>query len=315
VVTVQVLFVLCLAYPPLHAAPHAVPIGLAGPPSAMARAGAQLQSRPEAFDVHRYRDAASARAAIREREISGAFAVTSSGTTVLVASAADPRIAELLSRAAGRLGAGPAPIRDVVPAPVTDPQGVGALTTLLPLVLLSIVLGAALALLAPLSRAVGGWCAAAAVVAGLAVSGIAGALGTFTGAYWADAGLLALLVFAIAGTSAGLTRRRSLRPLEGLFALTMLLVGIPASGALVPLDLLPEPWRAIGPGLPPAAALDALRGVTFFDGAGIAASVAVLVGWSVLGALLLLAPMPSRRRAAHQRPVRAMEEARPSALG
>jgi hypothetical protein len=53
-------------------------------------------------------------------------------------------------------------------------------------------------------------------------------------------------------------------------------------------------WRAVGPDLPPAAALDALRGVTFFDGAAIVSSMAVLVGWSILGAVLVLAPTRSR---------------------
>jgi hypothetical protein len=315
VVTVQVLFVFCLAYPPLHAEPHGVPIGLAGPPRAVAQASAPLRGQSGAFDVHRYPDVNAAREAILDREIYGAFAVTSTGPRVLVASAADPKIADLLTRAADTSGAGqPARVVDVAPSPEADPQGTGALTTLLPLILLSIVLGAVLALLEPASSALIGWCAAASLTAGLAVSGLAAELGTFTGTYWADAGVLALLVFGITGSSAGLARRRSLRPVLGLFALTMLLIGIPSAGALVPPDLLPEPWRTMGPGLPPAAALDALRGATFFDGAAIAASMAVLVGWALFGALLLLVPARSQHSAAEPRPVRAGQEARRGAL-
>jgi hypothetical protein len=291
VVTVQVLFVFCLAYPPLHAEPHGVPIGLAGPPRAVAQASALLRGQSDAFDVHRYPDVGAARRAISDREIYGAFAADATGPRVLVASAADPKIADFLTRAADKLGAGrPVRVVDVVPAPGADPQGTGALTTLLPLILLSIVLGAALGLLEPVSRALAGWCLAAALAAGLAVAGLATGLGTFTGAYWGDAGVLALLVFGIAATSAGLARRSSLRPVLGLFALTMLLIGIPSAGALVPPDLLPQPWRATGPWLPPAAALDALRGVTFFDGARIGASMAVLTGWALFGALLVLVP-------------------------
>jgi hypothetical protein len=306
IVAVQVLFVLGLGYPPLHAQPHGVPIGLAGPPAAITPVGASLTAQPGAFDVHRYSGANAARAAIRDREVYGAIVVTPSGPRLFTASAADPRIAGLLTGMAARLGHGhPVPVTDVVPLPGQDPQGSGALTTLLPLILLSIVLGAVLAFFEPVSRALSGWCAAAAIAAGLAVSGLAAALGTFTGAYWANAGILALLVFGIAGTSAGLTRHTSLRPVEGLFALTILLIGIPSAGALVPHEMLPQPWRVMGPGLPPAAALDAIRGVTFFHGAAIATPMTVLACWAALGALLLLTPAPAPRRAPAGSPGRA----------
>jgi hypothetical protein len=308
IVAVQVLFVLCLGYPPLHAGPHQVPIGLVGPPAAIAQLSEPLAAQPGAFQVHRYADANAARTAIRDREVYGAVLVAPTGPRLLVASAADPKIAGLLTGVATKIGHGRmVPVTDIVPSPSRDPQGSGALTTLLPLILLSIVLGAVLTFFEPVRRALLGWCAAAAIAAGLAVSGLAAGLGTFTGAYFADAGVLALLVFGIAGTSAGLTRHTSLRPIEGLFALTMLLIGIPSAGALVPPELLPQPWRAIGPALPPAAALDALRGVTFFDGAAIGTPMAVLSGWAAFGALLLLLPTRPKRMSATP-PVQATEE-------
>ena len=177
------------------------------------------------------------------------------------------------------------PVTDLAPAPRGDPKGSGTLTTLLPLILLSIVL-------ARCSRSLSRLVGAVRLVRrcrhrrGPGRFGPGRRPGTFTGAYLADAGVLALLVFGIAGTSAGLTRHTSLRPVEGLFALTMLLLGIPSAGALVPPELLPQPWRMIGPALPPASALDALRGVTFFGGAAIGTSMAVLAGWAAFGALL-----------------------------
>lgn len=246
--------------------------------------------------MHRYPGAIAAKAAIRDREVYGAILVTPAGSSLLIASAADPKIAGLLTGVANKIGHGRAvPVTDLVPSPRGDPLGSGALTTLLPLILLSIVLGAVLAFFEPAAWALSGWCAAAAIAAGVAVSGLAAGLGTFTGAYLANAGVLALLVFGIAATSAGLTRHTPLRPIEGLFALTMLLIGIPSAGALVPPELLPQPWRAIGPALPPASALDALRGVTFFHGAAIGTSMAVLAGWAAFGALLLLLPARPQR--------------------
>lgn len=278
VVAVQVLFVLCLAYPPLHAKPHSVALGVAGPHKAVAQVSKPLKARADGFDLHHYPDATAAKTAILDRDIYGAVAVTPDGPQVLVSSAADPKIADLLTGVADKIDHGKsAPVKDIAPAPAADPNGTGALTTLLPLILLSIVLGAVLAFMAPDSRrALFGWSAAGAIAAGLAVSALADGLGTFTDAYWANAAVLALLVFSLTSTSAGLTRYRFLRPIEGLFALTMLLIGIPAAGALVPPDLLPQPWRTMGPGLPPTATLDAIRGTAFFNGAATAAPIAVL---------------------------------------
>jgi hypothetical protein len=76
-------------------------------------------------------------------------------------------------------------------------------------------------------------------------------LGTFTGSYWADAAVLALLAFGLAAASCGTFPVRPLRPPHGLFAPTMVCLGIPSAGALVPMALLAEPWRTVGPYLPP----------------------------------------------------------------
>jgi hypothetical protein len=149
-----------------------------------------LASRPGAFDVHFYQDAAAARAAIRDRDVYCALVATSAGgTKLLVASAAGPQIAVALTSEAKALGQGHAvPVTDVVPAPRKDPEETGALATLLPLILVSLVLGAVLAFAEPRAWRVSGWRAGASIAAGLAVSGVASGLGTFAGSYWADAG-------------------------------------------------------------------------------------------------------------------------------
>jgi hypothetical protein len=289
---VQVLFVFCLGYPALHASPHGVPIGVAGPSADRGQLGSALARQKGAFDVHAYASAAAASAAIRDRDVYGALVATPSGPELLVASAANPAITAMLASKADALGHGRAvTVTDLVPAPRKDPEETGALSTLLPLILLSLVLGAVLAVAGQRTWRMFGWCAAASVVAGLTVSGVASGLGTFAGSYWAEAGVLALVVFGLSAASAGLVAAKPLRPLEGLFVLTMIFLGIPSAGALVPPELLAQPWRAIGPGLPPAAALDAMRGITFFDGAAVGRPLTVLACWAALGALLvLLAP-------------------------
>jgi hypothetical protein len=302
IVAVQALFALCLGYPLLHAAPHEVPLGIAGPPAAVSQLSARLESQHGAFDVRRFSGPAAARAAIRDRDVDGALVVSPRGPQLLVASASGADLSGLLTTEAQGLGGHhPVPVTDLVPAPQRDPQEVGALATLLPLILISLALGAALAHAERRARRRLGWCAAASLVAGLGVCGVAAGLGTFTGSYWADAGVLALLVFGLSSTSSGLVSARALRPLEGLFALTMICLGIPSSGALVPAALLAEPWRTVGPYLPPAAALDALRGITFFGGAATAGPLAVLACWSVLGVLLVAAGSASTRASERRR--------------
>lgn len=301
IVAIMVGFVYCLSYPPLHAAPHQLPIGVAGPASTVQQIQVPLTNQGEAFDVQSYPDGAAARAGIENRDVDGAIVVTRSGPRLLVASGADAPIAALLRSKASALGGGNVvPVTDVVPGSSKDPQGVGALTTLLPLVLLSIALGAVVGVTEKRTGRVPFWCVAAAVSAGASVAGLASGLGIFTGSYWADAGVFALLVFALSSVSAGLTRVTVLRPLEAPVALLMLYIGIPSAGATVPAELLAQPWRAIGPYLPPAATLNALRGVTFFNGAAIGGPLAVLAGWSALGLVLLGLPwiMHTRSRRA-----------------
>jgi hypothetical protein len=296
IVGIQALFVFCLGYPLLHASPHGVPIGTAGPPAAVARLEAALDRQPGAFDVHAYDSAAAARSAIRDRDVDGAVVATRGGPTLLVASAADPAIASMLTSQAKDLGS-PVTVADLVPAAGKDPQQIGALATLLPLILLSIALGALLGHTERRRRLLLAWCAAASTAAGLAAAGIGSALGTFPGSYLARAGVLALLVLGLSTCSAGLVSVRRLRPVEGLFAMTMIFLGIPSAGALIPPELLTEPWRAMGPWLPPAAALNAMRGITFFGGAATASPLAVLGGWAALGVLLVAVPAVVSRRA------------------
>jgi hypothetical protein len=302
IVGVQVLFAFCLGYPMLHAAPHQVPVGVAGPPAAVSQLSARLQGQRGAFDVHRYPGPAAARAAIRDRAVDGAIVISPRGPRLIVASAAGADLADLLTTEAQRLGgAHPVPVTDLVPAPERDPEEVGALATLLPLVLISLALGGGLAIAERRAWRRLGWCTGASAAAGLGVCGVAASFGTFTGSYWADAGVLALLVFGLSTASSGLVCVKALRPLEGLFALTMLCLGIPSAGALVPAALLVEPWRTVGPYLPPSAALNVLRGITFFDGAAIGRPLAILACWAALGVLVVVAGSaaacaPERRR-------------------
>lgn len=62
------------AWPSARMGPRELPVGVAGPPALEQK----LAAAGDAFAVHRYRDEAAARAAIKDREIYGAFVATPS---------------------------------------------------------------------------------------------------------------------------------------------------------------------------------------------------------------------------------------------
>lgn len=297
VLGVQAVFVLCFAYPMLHAAPHRLPIGVAGPASATAPVGEHLDQRGDAFSVHRYADANAARTAIREREIYGAVVLTRAGPSLLVANAASPAVADQLTKLATGLGHGASvPVTDVVPGAPGDPNGVGLFATLLPLIMTSVVGGYVIYLVERRRSRQLPSVAGFAVLAGLATAGLAEWLGAVDGHYAAASGVYALIVAAAAVSTLGLSRLIG-RAGIAVMAPLMIFLGIPAAGAQLPVEFLAQPWRALGPILPPGAGTDLLRGAMFFDGAAVTMPLCVLGAWTVLGLALVAFPYPRRRPA------------------
>lgn len=102
IVLVPVVVALALrafAWPAARIAPRDLPLGIAGPATAAAPLQERFEQHEGAFDVHRYDDAASARAAIENRDVYGAIVVTPQGPQLLTASAASPVVAGLLREA------------------------------------------------------------------------------------------------------------------------------------------------------------------------------------------------------------------------
>ncbi|MDT0309082.1 ABC transporter permease [Streptomyces sp. DSM 44917] len=278
------------AWPASHGGPNDLPVGVVGQTAAADRVAAELEAREGAFDIHRYADEASAREAIEDREVYGAFDASGQQPAVLVASAAGPSVAQLLTQIATAQapeGAAPA-VTDVVPAPGGDPRGGAFSTSALPLALAGVAAGA----VATLTGLRGGRAlaalAGAAVLVGLVGASLAHSwLGVLEGSWIAVAAALALMVLAGAATVAGAAALVG-RPGVGLGALIVVLLGNPWSGAGSAPEMLPEPVGLIGQFLPTGAGATLLRSVSFFDGAALAQPLAVLAVWTLLGAAALL---------------------------
>ncbi len=273
------------AWPNANLAPRDLPVGLVGPAQATAQIGARLQAATSSgFDLRQFGDEAAATQAIRHRDVYAAIVVGRSGVTLLVATAAGPVVAQLLTAAmSGHGSQRPPTVVDVVPAPANDPRGAALGSSILPLVITGAITGALVALLS----FAGIWQAAMLVVvcvlSGLvATGGAQGWLGVLQGSWEANAGALTLMLLAIAATVVGL---KDLIGPAGMAAgmLLMIFVGNPLSGITSAPELLPKAAGLVGQLLPPGAGGSLLRCTAFFDGNGGSGHVVVLLAWVLCG--------------------------------
>ncbi|GAB3496887.1 carboxypeptidase regulatory-like domain-containing protein [Nocardiopsis coralliicola] len=84
--------------------------------------------------------------------------------------------------------------------------------------------------------------------------------------------------------------------LPGVAMLIFVLLSMPASGGAIPLAMVPDFFQALHPFLPMGQAMDAIRGLLYFNGVGVAGPSAVLVAWLVLGGLLAAAGFRKEKR-------------------
>ena len=251
------LVLVAFGLPAVTAAPHDLPIGVAGPPAVAAQVSASLERRePGAFAVTPYPDEAALENAIRNREVYGGIVLGAQGPTVLTASAGSVVVAQALTA----LGAGMAqqqgaavPTRDVVALPADDPRGAGLAAALLPLVLGAVLPAVALGHLTSRRGLQVGGAVVYSAVAGLAFAAILHfGFGSLAGSYLAESLVLAATVAAGALVLLGLQWVAGRAGLA-LGAATLLLVGNPLSGASTAPEFLASPWREIGQSFPPGA--------------------------------------------------------------
>ncbi len=296
-----VLAMLAFAWPAARIAPRHLPVGIVGtgPGSQQVLAGL-TRSDPGGFDVQLYADEASARSAIENRDVYGAFAVGGGRVTVLEASAASPAVAQLLSTvgqqleraAAGQAAASGVPPQavqvrdvDVVAIAASDPRGLVLASALLPMTICGVIMASVVALVLAFRPA---WRQIMALIVVSAVAGLGayliaqgflGALPHEAVATWA---VLSLIVLAIGATTAGLISLIGAAGL-GLGILLMIFIGNPFSGVTSAPELLPAPVGAIGQWLPPGAGASLLRSTAYFGGHGASGHLTVLIVWIVLG--------------------------------
>ncbi len=313
------LAVLAFAWPAARIAPRNLPVGVVGAtPASQQIVDGLSRAQPGGFDLHLYADEAAARAAIHDRDVYGAFVVTSGEITVLEASAASPTVAQLLTTvgqglarqvsahaaAEGRahVAVGLKPV-DVVPSSAGDPRGLVLSSALLPMTICSIIIASVLGLVVGFRPA---WRQLVALTVVSAVAGLGAFviaqsfLGAFPHEYLATWAALSLTLLALSGTTAGLIALLGPAGL-GLGAVLMVFVGNPFSGVTSAPQLLPDWVDHLGQWLPPGAGANLLRSTAYFNGNGGAGHLVVLVLWAAFGlSAVVVGHHTSPRFAAHR---------------
>lgn len=298
------LVLVAFSWPTVNQEPRGVPIAVVGPPEAVGALAEQAGE--EAFDVTVAADRDAAQRLVEDREAYGAVVLGPEGGEVLVASAASPAVAQLLTRIGGgapeQIG-GPFPVTDLAPLPEDDPMGGGLPSAILPLV----IGGVATAVLMTartrgVAKPLAGALAVAAVAGPALTCVLQGWLGALEGDFWTNSAVMALGMAAISTALLGLHRvfGRLGSGTAGLAlgAATMVLLGNPLSGLMSAPEMLPVGWGQLGQWLPPGATGTALRGVAWFDGAGTAGAFTVLAVWLAAGVALSLIPARAIRTGA-----------------
>jgi hypothetical protein len=270
--------------------PHGLPLGVVGPPSAVAAYASQLDRKaPGAFAVQEYSSLAAARTAILHRSIYGALE-PGPPPVLLVAEAGSSFVAALLEQtfqAAAHAHGQRLAIYDVAPLPPSDSTGAVSFSATISLVIAGI-LGTSMIYLVTRDRTVAVRLTALVILA--AGAGLLTALvtnvvvGAFSGHFPAIWGVATLFVLAMVMPIAAF---------QGLFGLpgtavglvVFVVVGDPSSGGSTAPELLPNPWRDISQGLPPGAAVTAMRDIVYFQGYGSARALITLGIYAVLGAI------------------------------
>ncbi|MER7001651.1 hypothetical protein ABT297_01160 [Dactylosporangium sp. NPDC000555] len=291
--------------------PHRIPVAVAAPPEALDDLVVKLDGLPgEPLEARAAFSEDAARRMIDERQVYGAFIVSSSDATdrLVIASAAGPGVATALTQIITPLEDAQERafmIEDAKPALLGDARGLSGFYLALGWVVGGYLVAIAVstskgsrpanphrALIRLLSLAV---YAALSGVGGAAIAGpLFGALdGHLAQLWWFGA----LLVFASGCCTMALQAAFGFVG-SGLTVLLFVVLGNPSAGGAYPAPLLPPFWRAIGPWLPPGLGTEAIRGIVYFNGAGVQRAAIVLGGYALFGLVgtLLVAQIAQPRQ-------------------
>lgn len=293
--------VLLFAWPASQIQPRNLPVGLVGDSPSVGRIVTALQKvNTDSFELKTYASDATARRALRDRDVYGVLEIGPAGVTVLTASAASPAVARVIDQVGLNAATSPpnsarshAPkvtIQDVVSTGRSDPQGAVLAAAQLPLTICSIITAALIALVVRLRPALRVLLVLPVVsaLAGLATYLVVGpCLGVVVHNDFAAWATFSLLILAMSATTTGLISVLG-SPGLGLGALLLVFIGNSFSASSSAPELLPGFAHYLGQVLPPGAGATLLRDVIYFHGHDAGIPLTVLIVWTLFGLMAVL---------------------------
>lgn len=278
--------------------PHRIPVAVSAPPEALPDLVARLDALPGApLDARAAPGEEAARRMIDRRKVYGAFIVSGTDATdrLIIASGAGASVGTALTQIFTPIEDAQErafTTEDAKPALLGDARGLSGFYLALGWVVGGYLVAIAMST-SKGARPANPHRAAIRLLALLfysALSGVGGALisGAVFGALDGHLAQLwwfgALLVFASGCFTMALQAAFGFVG-TGLTVVLFVVLGNPSAGGAYPAPLLPPFWRAIGPWLPPGLGTEAIRGIVYFDGAGVGRAALVLGGYCAAGVL------------------------------
>lgn len=122
-----------------------------------------------------------------------------------------------------------------------------------------------------------------AVLSGLVGTALAQhGLDALRGDYWKISLIGMAVVFTVSTFTYGLTSIVGTAGI-GMAIILFVILGNPSAGGAFNYDVLPQPWRTVGPWLPNGAGVDAVRSLSYFGGVDLTRPLWVLFVWFLVG--------------------------------
>ncbi|MCL3818080.1 DUF3533 domain-containing protein [Aeromicrobium wangtongii] len=292
--------------------PDKVPIAVAPPAGApdqpareLARTLNGLDDKPLKATV--VKDEAEGRRKLKDRSVGAVLVIGEQGYQLLIASADGSSLSEAVEKVVKGVAAKqqlPVETSDVIPAGKGDDLGLSAFYLAVGWVvggyLAASILGITEGERLPTMRRLG--IRLARIVVYAVLSGLGGAwivgpwLDALDHGFWPLAAFGSLLVLGVTVFTLGCEAWLGVLGI-GVAIVLFVVLGNPSAGGAFPTNLLPPFFSAIGPWLPPGAGTSAIRGIVYFDDAGVRGPVLVMAAWLVLGLVLLVVPTLRQQRA------------------
>ena len=283
--------------------PHDIPVGLAGPASAVQQISSSFQTAaPGALQFTTYASEQEARSALDAQSVDGVLILGAGGPHLILAGAAGDAPTGVITAAFTNVfkAQGAAlTVETVHPFAGGDAHGL-VLFFVVVAALISVLVSQALLLTTGKDLKLGsrlGVVVTLGVLAGLTGMGTAAwIVGGYGDGFWAAAGLVALAATAVGAVVAGFARLLG-GPGIGLAALIVVLLDLVSSGGPAGSQFLPDFYRWLAPWMPASELYSAMRGALFFGGTAVTGPIAVLTGWLVAGlALMWIAELVTQSR-------------------